>query len=201
MEISARFTRKDREPDKQFIWELPNIKIVIGKRAVPLYGVAVNIVLSCFNLDKLLENNKMENEKTILYIDDEPALRELIQEVLTKGGYKVAVAEDGEIGLIELEKNYYDLVLLDIIMPKMSGIDVLKRINAAGLKHGKIVIFTNLSLENTIKEAFELGADGYEITTTITPDNLVSRVNEYLSGTISKEESKKRALEVYRRNH
>ncbi len=137
-----------------------------------------------------------EKVRTILYIDDEVLLRELIQETLTKVGYKVAVAEDGDVGLTELEKNYYDLVLLDIIMPKLLGTDVLKRIKTSGLRQGKIVMFSNLTDENIIREAFELGADGYEITASVTPDILVQRVNGYLSGSITPEESKKRALEL-----
>jgi CheY-like chemotaxis protein len=137
-----------------------------------------------------------KKDGTILYIEDDQIIRELIQGVLTKEGYKVDVAEDGEIALKKLEKSYYDLVLSNITMPKLSGIDVLRKIKTAGLKQGKIVMFSNRS--DVINEAFELGVDGYEPKYLNTPDELAKRINGYLAGSISKENSKKRALGVDR---
>jgi CheY-like chemotaxis protein len=144
--------------------------------------------------EKSTQSRKQGSTKTILVIDDDFFIRKLYEEVLKNEGYNVDLAEDGEIGLSKLEKHYYDITLLGIIMPKLDGIGVLKKIKEMGIPHGKIVIVTNFSTDGVINEVFELEADGFEIKASTTPNDLVHRVNGYLSGATTREESRERAL-------
>jgi DNA-binding response OmpR family regulator len=137
-----------------------------------------------------------EDAKTILVIDDDIFIRDLVKDVLINRGYKVDLAEDGEVGLSKLEKKYYDLVMLGIMMPKLDGIGVLKKIKEKGLRHGKIVMYTNVEGLEIEKAAFELGADGYEVKAKLTQDQLAIRVDGYLSGFITREEFEKKVNEI-----
>ena len=137
-----------------------------------------------------------ENAKTILFIMNDPTLISLYKEPLEAAEYLVDVAIGGEEGLTKILNNRYDLVLMQIILEKIQGLDVLSRFYKTGKPHGKIVVFDNLSPQNAaVKEAFELGVDGYELMVSLTPVGLATRVKGYLSGAITREESKERAAE------
>jgi DNA-binding NarL/FixJ family response regulator len=84
-----------------------------------------------------------------------------------------------------LENTYYDLVLLGILLRKVGGIEILKKIREKRVKQGKIIIFSNYTEENIIKEAIELGADGFKVMADVTPAELPKLINDYLPGTIS----------------
>lgn len=122
-------------------------------------------------------------EKKILIIEDDEFLRELYVDTLSAEGYKLDVAKDGEEALQKIKVGGWDLILLDIIMPKMSGLDVIKKLRAENpnVKFTNTLIFlTNLDKGEEIKEALMLG-DGYLIKSQITPGDLVNEVKLYLS--------------------
>src|ERR671915_2330373 len=121
----------------------------------------------------------------ILLIQDDPNVNEILSVVLKSAGYSVETAGDGEIGLNKLENTYYDLVLLGILLRKVGGIEILKKIREKRVKQGKIIIFSNYTEENIIKEAIELGADGFKVMADVTPAELPELINDYLPGTIS----------------
>lgn len=102
----------------------------------------------------------MNGKRTVLVVDDEESLREVLSTELTKEGYDVQTASDGDeaIGILGTEK--FHLVLLDIKMPRMSGFDVLKHIR--GQHPGtKVVMLTGFAdLKNAI-ESKKLGADDF----------------------------------------
>jgi DNA-binding response OmpR family regulator len=75
--------------------------------------------------------NGTSSPKRILVVDDEPLIRRLYTEALADVGYEVDAAEDGAVAWEALQANAYDLLITDYIMPKVSGIDLLKNINAA----------------------------------------------------------------------
>ena len=120
--------------------------------------------------------NIMEPAK-ILIVEDDDFLREIYVEILQQEGYNVNTAVDGEDALEKIKEGGYDLVLLDIIMPKLDGLSVMKQIkNDPNAKPNKRLIFlTNLDNDAQIKEALELG-DGYLIKSQLTPDNLLKEV-------------------------
>jgi len=123
----------------------------------------------------------MDKEK-ILIVEDDPLLRELYTNTLTDDGYLVESAIDGEQGLEKMKAGGYDLVLLDIILPKMDGLSVMKQYvgSSPTTPNKKIVFLTNLDKDEEIKEALKLG-NGYLIKSEITPGDLLREVKLYLS--------------------
>lgn len=122
-------------------------------------------------------------EKKILVAEDDEFLRELYADVLRTEGYTVETAIDGEDALKKFSQGGWDLVLLDIIMPKLSGLDVVKKAKELPqpvASNKNIVFLTNLDKGEEIKEALLLGT-GYLIKSQITPGDLVKEVQLYLS--------------------
>jgi len=127
--------------------------------------------------------NPANKHKKILVVEDEQYLRDLYVELLTEEGYTVDFAEDGQIGYQKILDNIYDLVLLDLIMPRMPGITLLKKLeeeNYDQKQKQKIVVLTNLGQENVIAEAISMGVRGYIIKSDVTPDKILSEVKYYL---------------------
>lgn len=122
----------------------------------------------------------MDDKKRILIIEDEDDIRILYSEVLREAGFEVIEASNGATGLERALENGWDLLLLDIMLPGMDGVTVLKKIKEKEeLKAKPTVLLTNLGSENIIKECFSLGADGYLIKAEITPDRVVSEVTSF----------------------
>jgi DNA-binding NtrC family response regulator len=102
----------------------------------------------------------MAKKSSILVVDDEDSLRNVLAGELVNEGYEVRSAADGDEAISDLEKNTYDLVLLDIKMPRMTGFEVLKHLKQ---KHPrtKVVMLTGFAdLKNAI-ESKKLGADDF----------------------------------------
>lgn len=121
--------------------------------------------------------------KKILICEDDEFLRQLYSDVLKAEGYQIEVALDGEDAYTKISAGGWDLVLLDIIMPKISGLDVMRKVKESPqpLAENKCIIFlTNLDKGEEIKEALMLG-NGYLIKSQITPGDLVKEVQLYLS--------------------
>src|SRR3990167_2794237 len=122
------------------------------------------------------------DQKRILIVEDDLFLRELYTDVLSAEGYKVDAAADGEEALQKMKVGGYNLVLLDIIMPKMDGLEVMRQIqNTPPQAPNKCVVFlTNLDKDEEIRTALKLG-NGYIIKSQITPGTLVEKVKGYLT--------------------
>jgi len=116
-----------------------------------------------------------------LVVEDDLFLRELYTDVLSAEGFKVEGAVDGEDALKKMKIGGYNLVLLDIIMPKMDGLTVMKQLqNSPPLAPNKCIVFlTNLDKNEEIKTALQLG-NGYLIKSQITPGSLVEEIKGYL---------------------
>lgn len=125
----------------------------------------------------------MDNQqKKILIVEDDQFLREFYQELLTAEGYFVDVAPDGEIALSKLRSNEYNLALLDLMLPKKDGVQILRDLKVSPAKSSQIniVILTNLGQDAVIKECFNLGANGYLIKSALNPDQILTEVKSYL---------------------
>ena len=122
-----------------------------------------------------------KNQK-ILIVEDDQFLREFYQELLVGENYQVDVAEDGEIALNKIREGGFDLVLLDIMLPKKDGLQILKEIKLSPAKRPNklIVMLTNLGQDTIIKQCFELGANGYLIKSAMNPDQVLSEIQNYL---------------------
>ena len=94
---------------------------------------------------------------TILVIDDEERVREGCRKVLARDGYEVTIAESGEVGLKMIERQHYDIILLDLMMPSLSGFDVLAHVKTLHPDTVIIVISGYATVENSI-EAMKRGA-------------------------------------------
>lgn len=121
---------------------------------------------------------------TILLVDDDQDVLDMYGEILKDAGYAVDFALDGEKALELCEKKKYDLILLDLMMPVMDGIECLKRLRADESKYGHpvVVALTNVTMAVNVREAFENGADGYLVKLSVSNDMLVEKVAGYLKG-------------------
>ena len=115
----------------------------------------------------------------IALIDDEQMILDLYSRGLAKD-FEVLTANNGKTGLDLIEHEKPDLVLVDIRMPKMDGLGMLKRMNERGLLTMPVIILTNFAHDEKIAEAIELGAKEYVLKESITPHELLDRVKKYL---------------------
>lgn len=129
-----------------------------------------------------VEDTNTETGKKILCIEDEHFISELYVRALTKAGYQVTVAVDGESGLREAQTDQYDIILLDIMIPTITGIEILKRLRDKSVQnpiHSKIIITTNLEQGVNGRADIETQADGYVIKAEITPRQLVEFIKQF----------------------
>lgn len=113
------------------------------------------------------------NSKQILCVEDEPFIGDLYQHALEKAGYKTDVVRDGNAALEQARSNAYDIILLDIVIPQMLGVDVLHELKKIDGLKAKIIIATNLEQDDETRAAIEKEADAYIIKAEITPSQLV----------------------------
>ena len=121
--------------------------------------------------------------KSILIIEDEHFISELYARALKKAEYGVVIMMSGEDGLKAALGQQFDLILLDLLVPGLSGMDVLEKIRQNDQqtgKHSKVIITTNLDQEEETREKLEHIADGYLIKAEMTPKELVKIVDDFL---------------------
>lgn len=123
------------------------------------------------------------NTKKILLVEDEDFIRDLYVRQLTKAGFQTKFAIDGQSGLNMLAQEPFDLLLLDIMLPGINGLQLLREFKTKNPASKMItILLTNLGQEAVIKEGFELGAQAYLIKASYTPDQVVNEVRNTLSG-------------------
>jgi len=119
--------------------------------------------------------------KKILIIEDENILLDLLQKKLIQEGYEVDTARDGQEGLDRLDKNKPDLILLDIVMPRMGGFEVMERISKQkDLKKIPIIIISNSGQIVELDRAKELGVKDWLIKTDFDPQEVVDKVKKQI---------------------
>ncbi len=121
--------------------------------------------------------------KKILLVEDEALIRELYTRQLTKAGFVVKPAATGEEAVQILKTENFDVILLDIMLPGINGLQVLREYKLAQPNSPTVVVLlTNLGQESIIKEGFDLGAQAYLIKTSYTPDQIVAEVQSIIAG-------------------
>ena len=106
----------------------------------------------------------MENTIRILMVEDELALLNPYKDYLLLKGYLVETATDGQTAIEKAQLFKPNIILLDIMLPKVDGLEVLKQLKLnPETKDIKVVLLTALGLDSVIKEGFDLGADAYLI--------------------------------------
>jgi len=119
--------------------------------------------------------------ETILFIEDESSLQKTVGETLTQEGYKVIPALDGEIGLKLAKEKKPDLILLDLILPKTHGFEVLKKIKEdADIKNIPVIVLTNVEGMEEIDKAIELGATTYLVKAQYSLKELIEKIKKVL---------------------
>jgi CheY-like chemotaxis protein len=118
----------------------------------------------------------------ILIIEDEDIMRDLLQKKLSQEGYEISVARNGEEGLKMMKEVVPDLVLLDIVMPKMGGFEVMTEMQKDdALKNIPVIVVSNSGQPVEIDKAQELGAKDWLIKTQFDPQEVIEKVKKQLS--------------------
>jgi DNA-binding response OmpR family regulator len=123
--------------------------------------------------------------KKILLVEDDPFLIDIYQKKLKDSGFKVEVAKDGEKALEILKEKNFDLMLLDIVLPRIDGWKILEGLREMkkekkDLEKMKIVIWSNLGEKEDVKKGLSLGATSYLIKANFTPSEVVREIEKLL---------------------
>lgn len=119
--------------------------------------------------------------KVVLLVEDNDFIRNMYQLKLSKAGLTVEEAVDGKQALEKIAAKKPDLVLLDMMMPNMSGIDVLKQLNKDKvIPDLPVIVLTNIMNSQAITEARDLGARDYIIKTDLTPSQVIEKLKPFL---------------------
>ena len=122
-----------------------------------------------------------QSQKTILIVEDEPLLSTLLKQRFEKSGYRVLIAVNGEVALKTVQAELPNLILLDIILPKVSGFEFMERVRQdPQTSRVPIIVTSNLGQESDIKKGRELGAVGYFVKAQVSIEDLVREVAKYL---------------------
>lgn len=120
--------------------------------------------------------------KRVLLVEDDLIISRIYQGLLRKAGCEVIAAGDGEMALQALSQGQPDLVLLDLMLPKINGVEVLKHIRStASIRDVPVIVFTNASMGALLDEAMRIGATQFVIKAQTTPKQMVEIVQGYLS--------------------
>jgi two-component system, OmpR family, phosphate regulon response regulator PhoB len=122
----------------------------------------------------------MAGFQNVLIVEDEVMIRELYYVTLIKAGYKTELAGDADETFAKLITFKPDIIFLDIMLPGMSGIDILKRLRTDpqyGCQDTRIVLITNLGQQNLAEVAIAERADGYVIKADIVPKDLIKIIH------------------------
>lgn len=126
----------------------------------------------------------------ILLVEDDEALREIYSARFTAENFQIITAGDGETALSRAVSEKPDLIILDIMMPKISGFDVLDILRATPeTKETKIIIMSALSQQSDVERGKTLGADAYLVKSQSTLTDVVEKVKEVLSRAPKKEDN------------
>lgn len=117
--------------------------------------------------------------KKILIVEDDTFLQGLAANKLTAAEFDVTTASNGDEAMTELAKGKFDCILLDLMLPDISGFDILSSIRETS-KSVPVIVFSNLSEDKDIKHATELGATDYLVKSNFTLEELVEKIEKII---------------------
>ncbi len=118
----------------------------------------------------------------ILVVEDYPSIQKIYQTALADEGHQVTVASDGQEALELVKTDLPDVILLDLLMANVGGLEFLKSFQAAKHPQTKIIVFSNLSSPELAKEAMSLGATTYLTKSNFTPGQIADLIQDLLDG-------------------
>lgn len=134
------------------------------------------------NSQKMQQDNSGDVTKKILLVEDDEFLSVLIKNKLLKRGVSVLYAKDGEEAIKVLEKNKPDLILLDLILPKMSGFEVMRRMREnPQIESIPIIVISNLGQPEDVQKGKNLGAIEYFVKAKISIDDLINNILNFFN--------------------
>jgi len=117
----------------------------------------------------------------LLIVEDDELMLRMYTKLLSYVGFDTVIAKDGQEGLEKARTEKPSLIILDIMMPKINGLDVLKALKAdKETQNIPVVLLTNVSDDNILTEALKLGATGYLIKSQIANNELIEEIKQYL---------------------
>ncbi len=126
--------------------------------------------------------DKETNGRTILVIEDEPVFRLAYQDVIANNGYKVLLAEDGESGWRLVKSEKPSLTLLDLNLPRLHGLEVLRHIRADGTtKDIPVIVLTVFGEQEDIRLGLDLGADDYLVKGFYSPREILNKIETLIA--------------------
>jgi len=120
-------------------------------------------------------------KQKILIVEDDRALQSALLEILAQEGYETVSAFDGEEGVQKAEENKPDLILLDLILPKKDGYEVLAELKRGPNKNIPVLILTNLEEIDNVQKALELGAKTFMVKSDFSLRDIIEKIKENLS--------------------
>jgi DNA-binding response OmpR family regulator len=119
-------------------------------------------------------------KKKIFFAEDEVTMRETLKDAFKDEGFEVETASDGEEAVEKIKKDKFDLILLDIILPKKDGFEVLEKIKKEKIKT-PVILLTNLSGTEDVQKALALGAKNYLVKSNYKLKEIVNKIKENLN--------------------
>lgn len=129
----------------------------------------------------------------IILVEDDPMISEIYQKKFGEAGFDVLAADSGEQALVLAKQGKIDVVLLDLILPRMSGFEVIKNLRSGNLENDmKIFVFSNLNQSEDREKALKLGANGFIVKADFTPSSLVQEIQRLLNQSDEEKKNKER---------
>jgi len=118
----------------------------------------------------------------VLLIEDDGLMSRMYGRIFTYEGYDVEIAADGEAGFVKAKEFQPDIILLDVMMPKMNGLELVKKLKEdERTRHIMVVLLTNLGIQEKLDQAMQLGAAGIITKSNHSPEEVVKMVEGFLS--------------------
>jgi DNA-binding response OmpR family regulator len=126
-------------------------------------------------------DSTMSDKMRILYVEDYPVIQTMYTDVLRADGFEVDAVNDGGLALAKLADNEYDVILLDLLLPHVTGIEFLREFTKTP-NRATVVVLTDFDKPETVKEVKDLGVKHYWIKVDNTPHALSQRLRDLLAG-------------------
>ncbi len=128
-----------------------------------------------------MDDAQTQAGQTVLIVDDDSTLREMYEAYLKAAGFNVVVAQDGKEGLEKAKETHPAIILLDLMMPEMNGIEVLKHLKAdEDMKDIPVIVFTALIQDLEKQQSFDAGAADYVVKTELVPSGMLDKIKSLI---------------------